>query len=64
MVIYDAMLTRGLRPDDNLNRVLVYVCNIDPISVIWNSGPDAGRGLFTRPPPPPPPPPPAAQQAK
>eukprot|EP00047_Mylnosiga_fluctuans_P015736 m.48909 g.48909 ORF g.48909 m.48909 type:complete len:1018 (+) comp6068_c0_seq2:3-3056(+) len=39
MVIYDRMLELGLSPDTVLNRVLVSVCNVDPLSVIWNARP-------------------------
>ena len=39
MVIYDKMLELGYKPDAMLNRVLVYVCKLDPMEVIWNSGP-------------------------
>ncbi len=37
MHIYDRMLEIGLQPDANLNRVLIHVCNVDPLSVLWNA---------------------------
>jgi hypothetical protein len=44
MVVYDRMLALGLQPDEALNRVLVHVCNIDPLSVAWNAAPARLRG--------------------
>jgi pentatricopeptide repeat protein len=35
--IYDLMLELGLKPDDELNQVLIHVCKIDPLSVSWNA---------------------------
>eukprot|EP00051_Salpingoeca_urceolata_P000980 m.37708 g.37708 ORF g.37708 m.37708 type:complete len:345 (+) comp11127_c1_seq2:3-1037(+) len=37
MEVYDAMVRQQLSPDEELNRILIDVCGIDPLSVAWNA---------------------------
>ncbi len=36
MQVYDVMLEKGMKPDRELNKVLIHVCKIDPVSVVLN----------------------------
>eukprot|EP00039_Didymoeca_costata_P025611 m.13954 g.13954 ORF g.13954 m.13954 type:complete len:981 (-) comp4957_c0_seq1:92-3034(-) len=35
--VYDKMLALGMRPNENLNRILIEVCGVDPLSVVWQA---------------------------
>ena len=35
--VYDKMLDLGMRPNENLNRILIEVCGVDPLSVVWQA---------------------------